>query len=318
MPRRPSSTPSASARYWQRRVSSPAFKRELTALIAQDLRALAAVTFGEVVDVQMMRELIGRWDEILAVDAIAAVAVGLRKEARQRARRTKRSLGAILGDQFTADVEAALDDATNLSRYAEDFIDRMMQRELVQSLMTDLVYTAIVSFNRRMNPLFGNLALMAVDSQIKSFIRMFMPMLQRQATTFLIDRKNHALFADFARAAARQVLNEPLPQLLELFSRGTDAEAEALIGRTVRSPQLRGLVRDVALLVSNAVLRDLGGKRIGTVLALDDNADWLAKRLMAPLLAALSRPHIAAFVSRELDRASGPPAPSKVARKGRR
>jgi hypothetical protein len=144
---------------------------------------------------------------------------------------------------------------------------------------------------------------MAVDSQIKSFIRLFMPMLQQQATAFLVDRKNHALFADFVRAAARQVLNEPLAQLVDLFDRGSDREAEAFITKTARNPQVRRLAADMLLMMSEAAFKQLSSKRIGSVVQLDANIDWLAKRLSAPLLAALKRPHVAAFVQREIDRA---------------
>jgi hypothetical protein len=303
MPRRPP-TPRTRAGYWQRRVSSPAFARELTVLIAEDLRALADQRFKDVVDLRLIRELIERTDALLAVDAVSAVAVSVRTAVRARMRKAKRPLRDVVGAQLVSDIEAMLDDATNLPHQAEAIIERMMQRELVQSLMTDLVYTAIVSFNRRVNPLFGNLALMAVDSQIKSFIRMFMPMLQQQAAAFLIDRRNHALFADFARAAARQILNEPLAQLVELFDRGSDREAEAFITRAARNPQVRRLARDLALTLSEAALKQLSAKRVGTVLLLDANADWLAKRLSTPLLAVFKRPHVSAFVMREIERAS--------------
>ena len=300
MPRRPAPKNAAPAPGWQRRIRSPAFARELKALIARELGALADQKFKDVVDVRVVHDLIERADELLAVEAMSALAVGVRAAARKRARQTKRSLGGILGAQLVGDVESALADMTNLSSQAEDFIAQMMERELVQSLMTDLVYTAIVSFNRKVNPL-GNLALMAIDAQVKSFIRMLMPMLQRQATAFLVDRKNHALFADFARAAARQVLNEPVAGLSDLFDRASDADAEAAISKIARNPQIRRLVRDAARMVIDAVFTHLGRQRVGNVLLLDDNIDWLAQRISAPLLALLRRPHVAAFVQGEME-----------------
>jgi hypothetical protein len=303
VPKRPPAT-KVRAGDWQRRVSSPAFARELTALIARDLRALADQRFKDVVDMRLVRDLIERTDELLVVDAVAALGVSLRDASHQRMRKAKRPLRDILGSQLIDDIEAMLDDATNLSHHAETFIEGMMQRELVQSLMTDLVYTAIVSFNRRFNPLFGNLALMAIDTQIKSFIRMFMPMLQRQATAFLVDRKNHALFADFARAALRQILNEPVVRLVEIIDRGSQREAEALIAKTARNPQVRRLARETVLMWSEAAFRQIGNLRVGDVLRLDANAAWLAKRLTAPVQAALKRPHLLAFLSQEIDRAS--------------
>jgi hypothetical protein len=301
MPRRPSPKTAAPAHGWQRRVRSPAFARELKALIAREITALADQQFKDVVDVRMVHAFIERADELLAVDAVTALLVGMRATARKRARQTKRSLGGMLGAQLVGEIESALADATNLTSQAEGFIAQMMERELAQSLMTDLIYTAIVSFNRRVNPIFGNLALMAVDTQVKGFIRMLMPMLQRQATAFLVDRKNHVLFADFARAAARQVLSQPLAQLSALLDRGSDAEAEALITKVARNAHVRRLVRDGTRMLADAAFAHLSRQRIGDVVLLDDNIDWLAERISAPLLALLRRPRVAAFVQSEME-----------------
>lgn len=174
-----------------------------------------------------------------------------------------------------------------------------------------------MSFNRKVNPL-GNLALLAMDTQVKSFIRMFMPMLQRQATTFLVDRKNRALFADFARAAARRVLDEPVAQLSALFDQISDEEAEAVIQKTARNPHVRRLVRDSARLLTHAALAHLGRRRIGDVLLLDDNLDWLAQRIVEPLLALLARPHVAAFIEREIDRGNEKNSTAEARRRGGR
>src|SRR5262245_33029302 len=115
MPRRPPPTMSASGRYWQRRVTSPAFARELTALVADQLRALANRKFKDVVDLRLVRELIERSDELLAVDAVTALALGVRGTARQGMRRSKRSLRALLGEQFVADVDDVFNDAAILT-----------------------------------------------------------------------------------------------------------------------------------------------------------------------------------------------------------
>lgn len=305
MPRRPSTKSPASARNWQRRVGSAAFARELTALVKAELEWIAKQKFKDVVDARLVHELIDRADDLLAIDAVSALLGTLRATARRHARQTKHSLHAILGDELVGEIDTALGEMTNLTGQFERFIDEMMERELVQSLMTDLVYTAIVSFNRKVNPL-GNLALLAMDTQVKSFIRMLMPMLQRQATAFLVDRKNRALFADFARAAARQVLNEPVAQLSALFDQTSDEEAEALIKKTARNSHVRRLARDSARLLVDAALAHLNRRRIGDILLLDDNLDWLAQRIAEPLLALLARPHVAAFVEREITVATTP------------
>src|SRR5512134_1481145 len=98
MPRR-APVVSASQRYWQRRVSSPAFARELTRLIADELRVLADEKVNDVVDIGLIHDVIERSEKLLAVDALSGVMVALRRTVRRRARKTKRSLGDVLGEQ---------------------------------------------------------------------------------------------------------------------------------------------------------------------------------------------------------------------------
>jgi hypothetical protein len=49
-----------------------------------------------------------------------------------------------------------------------------------------------------------------LQDQIKGFIGLFMPTLQRQAVAFVTSRGNQTLVIDLLRATARQLLAEPL------------------------------------------------------------------------------------------------------------
>jgi hypothetical protein len=236
---------------------SPAFARELTRLIADELRGLADEKVKDVVDVGLIHDLIERSEKLVAVDALSGLMVTIGATVRRRVRKTKRSLEDVLGESSSVTSKRP---SRREILLAMPTPSRACGRDLC-NLMTDLVYTAIVSFNRRVNPLFGSLALMAVDAQIKSFIRMFMPMLQRQATAFLIDRKHHALFADFARAALREVLREPLPQLAELRARQRRRRAPANRAQSTPAPT----TRDGARMVSARSSTRPGRKRVGTV-----------------------------------------------------
>jgi hypothetical protein len=171
----------------------------------------------------------------------------------------------------------------------------------------------VVSFQQKANPFFGAFATRALEGQIKGFIRLFMPMLQAQATAFAVDRANQRAVLDFARAVARQLLEVPIGRYAALAGSGGGASMERLMRRAAENPALADLARRAALASWEDLFAALKGRRIGALLPLGEHADWLAERCVEGLLPALQRPAVVAFIAAEA--AAVPPAPPLPKRK---
>ena len=200
--------------YWTKRLASPAFRRASGGGDRRaSLRAIGRQRVGQIVDPRLVRELIRHWD--------ARVVDRVRRSPRSRsppiaapraASRRTASRCVDLLDRRASSPSSSRDRRGPRAHApaAASFITALIEREFVRGLFTDIIFTALVSFQRRANPLFGALAVRALEDQIKGFIGLFMPMLQAQAIAFAVDRANQRAVLDFARAVARQLLAMPI------------------------------------------------------------------------------------------------------------
>lgn len=288
--------------YWQKRIASPAFARGLAETIAAELRRLAPQRVGDVVDPASVRTLIRAWDTRLVNRALLAeLGLAAHRRGAKRLRGKRQAPLALFDPALLEELDAALAAALELSPRAEAFVAALMGREFVRSLFTDLIFTAIVAFQRKLNPLFGALTARALEDQIKGFIRLFMPMLQAQATAFIVDRRNQRVVLDLARAVVRQLLERPLDRYAALASAGGSA-AEGLLRAAAADEKLGELVRHIAVAVWDDLFAVARARRLGELLHLDAQADWLAARAVELILPLLSSAGVLSFISAEVER----------------
>lgn len=301
MPIRRSTRRGPQDRYWERRIRSKAFKRDLAAAVAREINALSVRRVKDVINPRPVRALIQSWGKrLIDREVVAELIIQGNRRMNRRLRRQRGSLLSVLDPQLVDDIEALMRAAMELSPDLEDFVAHVMQQEFVRRLFSDVIFTAIVSFNQKVNPLFGAIAMRVMEEQIRGFIDLFMPALQRQAIAFAVNRSNQRVLFDFTRSIIRQLLNEPLRNYAGLASPGQQAELEALIREAVGNAQLESLIRATAVAAWDDFYAAVRDKPVGELLRLDEHARWLAERCVEMILPALRRPHILQFVAVEM------------------
>jgi len=287
-------------RYWQKRVASKSFKRALTAVVTQELRSVSAERVRDVVDVELVRTVIREWDtRMLDREFVADLILQVSRRAGGRLGRRGKSLLGLLDRRLVADIDEILGEEMELSVHAEQLIAKMMRQEFVRGLFTDIIFTSIVSFYEKVNPLFGAITVRALEEQIRGFIRLFIPMVQQQATAFAINKENQRILFDFARAMTRQMLDEPLRHYAVMWSSGQRKKAEALARKALTDANLDSLVRRAAFAAWDDVYQAIRNKTVGDLLRLDEHAAWLAARSVEMILPAISRSSVIRFVATE-------------------
>ena len=310
MPKKTPGRAGARERYWEKRLRSKEFERALTAVVRRELQLLSAETVENVVDPQAVRRAIRGWSpDIVDRDAVADVIIEFNRRLGERLKRRQESLVDLIDELALADIEGLLEADVQLSRNAEEFVAKLMQQEFVRRLFTDIIYTSIVSFNQKVNPLFGAITMRVMEEQIKSFIRLFMPAVQRQATAFAISEVNQRILLDFGRSIIRQLLEEPLRHYASLIDSGQARRAEALVRRAVGNAKLDSLIRDVTVATWDDLYEAIRRKKVGDVVRLEKKAGWLAERIVELLMPALARPGVVKLIEGEVARA-GNSAPS--------
>lgn len=296
-----------------------ALRARVVDMLVLEILDLATEPVEAVVDGDAVRALLLHGDDLVRHDVVADLAATAAKQVRAALARRPESPRELLDADLAALVDARLDADLVLSADAKDLIGRMMRQELVQDLFTNVIHTAIVSFNKRVNPLFGGLATAMLEDQIKGFIRFFIPMVLDQATAFVVASRNRGLFSDFARTLVRELLDEPLPSLLTLAAAEDEGETRRVAAAIAASPRLRHLGRDLAVAAWDRIWTDLRRRRIGDVVRLDEHAGWLAEQLAPGVVRALARPHLRAFLAAEFAASTSgkPPRAKKDGKEGK-
>jgi hypothetical protein len=287
--------------YWAKRMRSKTFKDRFTALAAAEIHALSEQKVKDVLDTRLVRALICEWDSrTLRHEAIADLVVQASRVIEARLTEMQQSLVGLLDKRVVASVDALLAEEMIISQPVEDLVAKIMQQEFVRSLFTDVIYTSIVAFNERINPFFGGITMALLEEQVKGFIRLFMPMIQKQATAFATDKRNQRTFSAFARAILRELLSEPLPRYFAMLSPTQKKKAEALIKQSIGAPKIESLIQDMALTVWEDLYRRIRNRRVGDLLHLEERARWLAERSADIVVPALVQPRILRFVVEEI------------------
>lgn len=310
MPRKASGKKTKQASYWQRRLESADFRQALTNALQAEIQALSATPVREVVDAQEVRRIITEdGPALINQKALADLVVQMCGTVVKKLAAKEASVLDLLGDNMAARIDAILNEDLVLSKAMEDFIGDMMGQEFVQGLFTDIIYTSIVSFNQKVNPLFGGIAMTVLESQIKGFIRLFMPMVRKQAVAFATSPRNQAVFFGFTRTILRHLLNRPIASYLTTVSARQRKKAEALVRQAIADKGVDALVREMTLAVWDELYKATKDQRVGDLLHLTGNARRLAEHGVNALLPILARQHLAGFAANELTLAAAAPGP---------
>ncbi len=290
--------------YWQRRIRSPAFRRALINLFAAELRALSRRRVRDVIDRSTIRAVIRDWDPaLLDARVVADMVMAGRRRLRARLRKQPDSLRAKLGARLAADIEELVRESARLSHHGEELVAETMRQEFARRLFSELVFTSLLGFQEKVNPLFGGIAMRLLEERIRGFIDFFMPLLQEQATAFVTSRENQRVLREFVRSIVAHLLDAPLSQYADLTAAEHRKKIDALLRTAIldasADAKLETMTRDMAVAICDDMYALVANKSIGELLRVDDHAEWLAERAAGAILGILSRPAVLQFIAAE-------------------
>jgi hypothetical protein len=291
--------------YWQKRFRSREFRRRLTESLRCEIELLGKETIENVVDERQVRRVIEEWDSaILDRKAVVDLIIHVARRSETRMRKQRKSLLEVLDTDLVSSIHAILEAEVALSENVEDLIAETLRQEFVHNLFVEIIHTSIVSFNKRVNPLFGGLTSSMLEGQIKSFIRMFMPMIQEQAVAFAISESNQRVFLDFSRSIVRLLLDVPLASFASMVSAQQRKQVEKLIRQSVGNEQLESLGRQFAVSLWDDVYAKISNCKVGDLVNVEKYGAQLADRCADLVLAGLTRPGIIELVAEEVAHAA--------------
>ncbi len=286
----------ADVRTWTARISSRAFKSNLVEAIRDEIESVADLRFAQLVDDRAVRRAIEAWQpSALHAKTVAGVAVHVQSKIESRLRKQRKPLSALIDDRLLDEIDALFAADLPSPEAIEDLVADVIHQEFVRAILADVIHSAIVSFNKKVNPLFGGIASAVLEDQIRGFIDLFMPMLQDQAVSFVLVQGNQRVVAELSRGVARTILAQPLKTLVPRTSAAHRRRIEALISDALANENVTAAARNGMANLWRDVYDHLGRKKMRVIIDPQVLADSIAEPAAELLTSVLSRPRIAAL-----------------------
>ncbi len=281
---------------WQKRMRSAGFRSQLAAALRSDVEDLAGSRVEEVVDAAALRRAVAAaGPELFDPKSFAEIFVHAANRAEGRAAKQSRSLQDLLDPGMVSAVGDLLDQDLDRPGVYDDLVASVIRQEFFAKLFAEIIHSAIVSFNKRVNPLFGGIATSVLEDQIKGFIALGMPMLQEQAVAFALSPANRRFATDLSRSVMRGLSQEPLKTLVPRTSTRHHRQAERLIADLLRSPQFQGATTRALLTGWDDVYPKLRRRKLGELVDMEAFAGVIAEPAAVAIADALARPAVASL-----------------------
>lgn len=183
--------------YWEKRVQDDAFRDSVNQLAKDAVNELIDLNIGEICD-----------------DLSAGIEQSNQKEANEFLAPVVRATlinGTPISKALIEEANKALNERMGegaLKAWREvvsqpidlppETVQAVVQQPAVKELFINIIHDAIIGFNKKVNPLAGAMGMLGIDKQIKDFLAPFMDQVTNMATEFMVDKKNTAMFQDFA------------------------------------------------------------------------------------------------------------------------
>lgn len=278
---------------WLARLQSPSGRRALCEVIRDEIGEAGGQRLRELVDERQVRAAIAAWDpQSLNAREVARATVRSAERIEKRLRKQRRSIEDIAGAEVMDGLHELLDSELPNPEALEEILAQTLRQEFVRKLFAELIHSAILAFNKRVNPIFAGLTAAVLDEQIRSFIALGMPMLQEQAVAFALSRANQTFVVDLARSLIRAVLAEPLADLVPPTPVAQRAQVERLIERIIASERFRERAPAAALSLWDDIFAQVRDQRLSNFVDTSVLAQVLCEPVAELALAVLSRPRV--------------------------
>lgn len=295
-------SPNMSAHDWQKRLRSREFQKKFKKFLLDLLHELSEKKVAQLVDYKSIRKIVEEADGDLIDPDITTEWITLTLETVEKTLCLKnQSLANLVDPKLITSLENILSEGIVFSKHSEVFLARIMEQEFIRHLFIDLIHLSIVAFYKKVNPIFGGLTMQILEKQIKGFIGIFIPYVQKKATEFIIASHNQGIFLDFARSVLNMLLHEPFSHYVGMLSPSQKKKLAGLIREGVKDATLREATKHLTLTVVDSLYKAFEDKKIGDMISLKKQGGWLADKAANLLIPTLSLPVFCDFLAKEVE-----------------
>ena len=197
----------------------------------------------------------------------------------------KNSLKKALSPASLKALEDILDEPILLTDSSKEFIDKIVHSAFIKNLFSETIHVSIVSFYKKVNPLFGGLATSVLEKQIRGAIDFIIDKVLDVATLFIVSEKNMDRFSDFLKAVVLLSLEEPLNHYYKQLTPGHTKKIVHFLLELQMSSQFETWIKERVITAVELVYDEFGDEKIGTIIPYSEPVRKIVDKI-ADVLAA--------------------------------
>jgi hypothetical protein len=291
------------SKHWNQRVHSKAFKVALKKFYLDDMTELSKMRLGDVVDDKIVRRMIREFEfDIFDQKEMTQLVLSQYYATTNFLKKKNFPVSQLLDAKTIRSIEKVVDENVIHPKQFEKILKKIMEQEFIGKFFTDMVHLSIVSFYKKVNPIFGGITVSLLEKQIKGFIGLFIPLVQERATAFVVSPENQALLIQFCRNIFLMMLDEPMGRFVTTPSVKKKKQIETLLREGQVTQEAVLITRQGLLIVFDECYKTLSKKRLKDLFNLNPkNLNWLASNIVEIALPQLQRAHVQEFFVKEIE-----------------
>lgn len=149
----------------------------------------------------------------------------------------------------------------------KETLEELIDQPVIRELFTTIIYSSIINFWKKINPLLGAVAAAAAEKQIRDFIQPFMPTVISMSVDFLTDEKNNDMMMELNGSVFDILMEQKADLLNHLPTENTGALIKEAGSTLIDDDLLYEKLVEQKNKVLTTIIEKHGSKTLAEVLA---------------------------------------------------
>lgn len=290
--------------YLQERVESKAFKKSLEKIIYKQIQKGLKLPIKDVLPYEIGRQFIDEFDVFMFNPASFIQIFQLFLQSLEYYfEDTNETLIDFLGQSSVKDIENILNEKYVMSENVERIVREVMHSDFIKSLFTEAVHLSIVSFYKKVNPIFGGMTAKVVEKQVKGLIKPLIKIVVDSAAEYVIRKENQQQLTEFLKNLMILIVNEPVENVFLEFSPRHRKKSETLLKNLAKNSTFEKKMRKIILYTYEYMYEQISTQKVELFIAKESQVKKLAYWGIEFLLVVIKQDEVISFLADELTEA---------------
>lgn len=283
------------------RVQSREFKTALSRAMESEIRDVSKMKIGDYLDAGAVRNLVKHSNSFLLSQNNFTGLIKTQVAALEDYFGKKNiSISEILDSKTKQKMSALMTEKYVMSDNAKEFVGKIIRSEFITGLFVNVIHVTLVSFYKKVNPIFGGITTAILENKIKAFIEVMIKVILDQAVSFVVSPANQENLARFSHTVIELLLKEKVIHFFEEMTAERRKKIYALAESVAFSKKIQAQAQEIFLKVFDDFYLSVKNQKAGDFFKLKGQEKTLAGDVADLVIPCLKHKPVVDFLVQEI------------------